>query len=111
MSLSNEQFDCLQKLYEQKIMLVEPSLAEICKFLHTNGYIEMISILAVDKSKPYPPDELHTNDVDIIIQITEKGKAYVDSHVAKKRNVRIELVLSITAILISIVFGILGLIF
>lgn len=111
MELSNEQFEFLKTLNFQTIMLVDPAMSEVCRHLSDNGYVKMISVLTVDKDIKCPPNELRTNSQDIIIQITEKGRAYLDSHIKHTRNIKIEHILSASALACSIILGILGLIF
>lgn len=102
MELSNDQFNFLKKLYQPKIMLIDPSFVSICSYLKTNGYIKMVSILTVDDSTPHPPTELHTNSADIIIQITEQGIAYVDEYLRENKKINWEHCLSVVSLMLSL---------
>lgn len=104
MELSNSQLQCLQAVSTKKIMLVPPDMEDICEYLKSEGYIDMITVLTIDKSKDYPEDELHTNGANIIIQTTQKGEAYLTEHTTTKRNIDRNTIIAVVAVIISL-FG------
>lgn len=112
MELTKEQLECLQNVGLHGIMLVPQGMLSICQYLKNEGYIEMVTVFTKDTSKDYPPEELHMNEINIIIQITEKGKAYLASHTKNNLHFRINtaaqwlpIVISIIALLFSIFKG------
>lgn len=112
--LSNEQLKFLHQVSEQGVLVTSMASKPICKYLQSNGYVDFYQVLVTPSPELVVSEKTLTVDLDssaLMVQITEKGKAYVSEHTAKKRDRRIELFLSISAIVISIVFGILGLIF
>lgn len=103
MELSKEQLNCLQLVGSQGILLVSPDKEEICRYLKPEGFIEMITVLTKDTSQEYPPDELHMNEVNVIIQITQKGKSYLASHTKKTKHSYGDIIIKIISIVISII--------
>lgn len=103
MELSKEQLDYLQLVGCQGIMLVPQNMLDVCQYLKSEGYIEMITVLTKDTSKEYPADEIHMNEANIIIQITQKGNAYLASHTKKTKQFYIDLVAKYLPIAISMI--------
>lgn len=103
MELSKEQFDCLQTVGSQGITLVSQNMMTVCEYLKSEGYIEMITVLTKDTSQDYPPDELHMNEANIIIQITQKGKAYLATHTKNDIKYFTDILLKVLPIIISVV--------
>lgn len=103
MELSQEQFDCLRTVGSQGIALVPQNMLSICEYLRSEGYIEMITVLTRDTSQDYPSNELHMNDANLIIQITQRGKAYLATHSKEKIHFNVNTVLAILAIIISLI--------
>lgn len=103
MELTKEQLECLQNVGQHGIMLVPQNMSSICKYLNNEGYIEMVTLLTKDKSQNYPPEELHINEIDIIIQITQRGKAYLTSQTKKTAHFLINAAAKFIPIAISII--------
>lgn len=110
--LSNVQLQFLQRVSNNgHLLIVHLSERPVCEYLQANGYIELYELLTPDN-----PDEiinehkLSLNSHALIVQLTENGKAYIDMHMSKKRTVRLELLISLAALLSSIILGVLGLV-
>lgn len=110
MGLSNSQLQCLQAVSTKKIMLVPPDMDDICEYLKSEGYIDMITVLTIDKSKDYPTNELHANGANIIIQITQKGEAYLAERTTTRKNINTTNLIAAIAIISSFIMSLLGLI-
>lgn len=111
--VSNEHLKLLQLVSSQGVLLVSNSNKAACEYLLSGGYIDIFDI-PLAKTEIKESGNILTLDFDdsiLAIQITEKGKAYVDAHVYKKKTVKAELIISIGALISSVVFGILGLFF
>lgn len=112
--LSNEQLTLLQKTAEQGVLMTNLSNKDICHFLCSNGFITFWQVLVIPPDSFTPADPSLTLDLDssaFIVQLTEKGKAYIHMHSSKKKATNIELIISICALVSSITLGILGLFF
>ncbi|MCM1237617.1 MAG: hypothetical protein NC123_18035 [Butyrivibrio sp.] len=103
MELSQEQLECLRTVGSQGIALVPQNMLNICEYLQSEGYIEMITVMTRDTSQDYPSDELHMNDANLIIQITQRGKAYLEAHTKNDKKYFTDIFLKVLPIIISVI--------
>ena len=105
--LSKEQFAYLKKIQQQEIMFIVNDKRPICEFLKNAGYVDIIEFMTSNGID----NESHafkTGTKQMVVQITDSGKAYIYNHTSWLRTVRWEYVIAILSLMISVITIIFG---
>lgn len=103
MKLSKEQHKFLQEIGSHGIMFISSDMQNICQYLISEEYIEMIPLLLREPFSDDSPNTLRLNDAKIVVQITQKGKAYLDTHKRMKFEFNLATLISFAALAVSVI--------
>lgn len=105
--LSKEQFTYLKKIQQQEIMFIVNDKRPMCEFLKSAGYVDIIDVMTYEEFD-VENQTLKTKTKQMVVQITEAGKAYIYNHTSWLRTIRWEYVIAGLSLIISIITIILG---
>lgn len=105
--LSKEQFAYLKKIQQQEIMFIVNDKRPMCEFLKCAGYVDIIDVMTYEEFD-VENQTLKTKTKQMVVQITEAGKAYIYNHTSWLRTIKWEYVIAGLSLFISILTIIFG---